>query len=308
MAAPCTFRHLPSSSPCGSSEPLDAAFVAAYVARHHGRVISFVGDSIVRQLFHHLVCLLAPYMDPLESRHPYWECRVLECLNAYTRVVVRHERKSVTLQHRWIKGTLPWPPDLETRLFTAAHTVVFGIGAFLTKSTASVGAALSAWNRTWLQNVQQRGGRVIWVEYFAGHFNSSDGEFVGSSHAEYFTKRRDDQGTYPCVPLSSSHTGAAIARANPRHAESNRFARAAGWTVVETFEQSASRHGEHPGVTDRRGVGNVTDCRHWSACSEVLKQRSSAILQTLIANDHQTTPPAAQARESHGESDIRDRS
>ena len=77
--------------------------------------------------------------------------------------------------------------------------------------------------------------------------------------------------------------GETLARANPRHAETNRVAQRAGWPIVRTFDHAAPRYKEHPGVTARPGVGNVSDCRHWSACSAVLAQRSSAILEMLMA-------------------------
>jgi hypothetical protein len=239
---------------------------------------------VVRQQFLHLVCKLHPHVASVSPSRPvFWQCKTPECLNRLTRVHIRSvTAHSVTLQSRWVKGTVPLPADLEPALFSAnVSALVFGIGAFVRASAAAVEHALSTWDRLWIRAVQLRGARVIFVEYFAGHFNTSDGDFAGSARAEYFrADPKADATGYPCVSLSDQ--AVLLARANPRHNISNQFARKASWHVVTHFEQSRRAFDEHPGHVYRSGVGNVVDCRHWRPCARVLELRTATIMSMLL--------------------------
>lgn len=297
-ASPCVFR-LSTYSACTSALELNATQIASFSSRFDGRTIAFVGDSLVRQQFHQLICLLSRRMDVRTVSRRYWECKTLECLNLFTRIVMRAPATNATviLQSRWLKG-FPIATDLEPHLITSAHAIVFGIGAFVSKSAME--ATMLQWERTWLHDVRVRGGIILWLEYFAGHANTTDGEYAGSSHSEYFTVTQRSTALYPCVPLSEH--GVFLARANPRHADGNRVAHRLGWPIVPTFDQALDRHMDHPGVSPRAGVGNVTDCRHWSACSDVVAHRTVAILEALMVahvHAHVLSPPIVPSEANH---------
>ena len=85
--SPCNFWN--SSAVC-SGEPLNASWVAAFTNTFAGRTVSFVGDSLVRQAFLQLVCLLSAYIvDTVDTtRHRYWDCTSLECLNEFYSVQI----------------------------------------------------------------------------------------------------------------------------------------------------------------------------------------------------------------------------
>ena len=165
--SPCNFWN--SSAVC-SGEPLNASWVAAFTNTFAGRTVSFVGDSLVRQAFLQLVCLLSAYIvDTVDTtRHRYWDCTSLECLNEFYSVQIHspdHHRQShanrsfvVTLQCRWVKGAPVQPSNaIEPQLFTAADVVLFGIGAFIPKKAAIVQSILGTWDQRWLSPVRRRG-------------------------------------------------------------------------------------------------------------------------------------------------------
>ena len=144
----------------------------------------------------------------------------------------------------------------------------------MTRSARAVEQSLAAWDSRWIRAFRARGGATLWLEYFAGHFNTSDGEY----NAPFVSHVAPSTG-YPCVPLSAQ--GVAMARANPRHAASSRFAHRAGWALVPTFDEAVPHHDEHPGVAYRSGFGFMADCRHWCSDSGVLVRRMRTLLAVM---------------------------
>ena len=100
---------------------LPTSEAGALLRRHNGTTLSFLGDSLVRQLFHMLVCLLSVQpglVIDAEPRYRYWRCPHWDCVNQYKRVRLRDPKMglALTMLNKWVMEVLRGPPlDLPTR-------------------------------------------------------------------------------------------------------------------------------------------------------------------------------------------------
>ena len=284
--SPCQFRRPEMQNKCCycesiTSDPTSKTRLdgGAFTSRLNGSIISFVGDSLVRQLFYMLVCLLSSHVDQ-HSSFPYWACDSMACLHNYSRVVVRDPttHAAVILQNKWHPGSFP-RNERDHPLFRDAQIVVFGTGAVL--SQAQVKQVLSTWQTEFLDGFR---GQVIWLEYFGGHFpGSSDGEFEGSSR--HIALERMQNGKSPCAPLVDK--AIMRARSNLRHSVSSKVAQLAGWQELRSFNQSVHEYTDHPGWKNDAGS---LDCRHWcfNPSGGTLVQRVGQLLHLLRPSSRQS--------------------
>ena len=308
VRTPCNFCSI-ISGPQGQCPRISARLMpmnSSLLAALGGKTISFVGDSMVRQQYWMVVCMLSAQIE--QAEHRYWECPTWDCANRFSRVVIRDTvtESRIVLQNQWFGDTRVVE---QPRLFTDAHIILFGIGAFLQPVEDEVQRTIVAWRHEWLDHVQQRGGMVIWLEYFGGHFNSSNGDYEGFEQVRQQTRHafvshgarrpRAAQGVrqgpteaqgdaYPCVPMD--RVAVHNAHTNPRYAVGNRMARISGWPILHTLEQSVPYSVSHLGVKDNRHWWvsadvemsvKVIDCRHWCFPSAVLEKRVLRMVDLL---------------------------
>ena len=297
-------------SPSRSSPPLDSPFNAAHFLRLLGNAtVSFLGDSLVRQQFNMLACMLSPFADLAGARGAqYWsstqKLRTSKDAGGFVRLPFRHEHGRVLLQQQWIHGRPfdePGPTDplsdVDPRILNCS-LLVFGIGAFIPAGE------LRGTLHTWLRHLRMRlpiTARVLWLEYFGGHFDTPTGEFASGIGGEFgggvygFSNERRRVANGTRRSLCKAIDDEDGARAHVRHALGNALSRAAGLGVWPTLNLSLRQPGNHPELAaweeedggdydrDNRSSGRrrVTDCRHFCFPGSVLEVRT-AVLYNLL--------------------------
>ena len=113
-----------------------------------------------------------------------------------------------------------------------------------------------------------RNATVLWLEYFAGHFATVDGEYP---IAPMLARR--------CVSLRN----VTAAREHPMRQHGNAAARSLGVPVLSVFGLSAPMSDDHPG--NARSDSAAADCRHWCFPGPVLESRCQVLYQGLSSAD-----------------------
>ena len=130
----------------------------------------------------------------------------------------------------------------------------------------------------WLSTLKEHryNGKIVWLEYFAGHFDTATGEFPG-----LYQKDSGGKGDVRCAAVTPD-----AARLNPRYYMANRRAQSAGWRLWPVHELSASRHEGHIEWASNHSYRNLRyiDCRHFCFPGAVLEARNEQLL-ALIDSD-----------------------
>ena len=133
-------------------------------------------------------------------------------------------------------------------------------------------------NRTfdrWLSTLEanQYKGTVVWMEYFAGHFDTPTGEFPG-----LYQKDVGGKGDVRCSTVTPD-----ASRQSPRFYTANERALSAGWRLWPVNELSAARHDGHIEWASRISYRNISyiDCRHFCFPGAVLEARNEQLLALL---------------------------
>ena len=130
-----------------------------------------------------------------------------------------------------------------------------------------------------------RNATVLWLEYFAGHFATADGEYpsapmlVGKPRITYREVSNDRAGASRCVSLRN----VTAAREHPMRQRGNAAARSLGVPVLSVFGLSAPMSDDHP--ANAHSDSAAADCRHWCFPGPVLESRCQVLYQGLSSAD-----------------------
>ena len=143
-----------------------------------------------------------------------------------------------------------------------------------------------------------RNAMVLWLEYFAGHFATVDGEYPPMLVGKPKTTYRKPATTYREVMNDRAGEGRCVslrnvtaAREHPMRQRGNAAARSLGVPVLSVFGLSAPMSDDHPANGNARS--DSADCRHWCFPGPVLESRCQVLYQGLSSAD--TTLGAAHA-------------
>ena len=268
-----------------------------------GRSLFFYGDSLLRQQFHQLLCTCRRHVMLESASHAYWRCDpdlpgvtpayARKCLHNSTSIALRpgppeRPERRVWLHWAYTPGTwlreAAWSQRREAPAIwasgsewlsklRAADVVVFGVGAWWAQfGVAEWNASLWSWTAFLDSHVRYENQRV-WLEYFAGHFASSTGEW--SKEAKRATR---------CAPVAAS-----AAAQWPGRIAAEAWARASRTRIWRVAEASLPRHDDHPGslgLQTSLWIGNLPvallfDCRHFCFPGATLAARNRALVELL---------------------------
>lgn len=280
-SAACTIARSFASRVGGKSP--QTVWCAALVRRIHS--VAFVGDSMLRQQFHQLICSCRDLVD-VERTPParrYWRCRSRGCLNGPARVELYEPESGARCVLQYFFAAAHHAPSMAHSLdygidpsVWTSDALVIGIGAWVSSGMPS----LSRW-RDILTTIATRLGRhrfrgaVVWMEYYAGHFATPTGEWGKAAK----------NGT-ACAPVTPMAATSSIGLTAGNEWAGSAAIRAPIWRVAAL---SQPRHLDHPGslaidrdfVLDQMAFAVMMDCRHWCFPGATLEARNRVLVGLL---------------------------
>lgn len=285
-----------------------------FLRSHANRHIAFVGDSMLRQTFEALMCVLGDARCAIEQRGDTYTYMLSEdpwaprhavppngtnsgIGNASTEALIRCQH-NVTISQDWIMrgpvlmSSTQWEQAIVApgHVWRAADVIVFGIGAFPNN------AQQLRHDVTMLHRLFKRSNRtLIWQEYSGAHFPTASGDFhpkmdphpikIPDRIRARLPAPRHDGYRYICQPtdreafLNGSH--------GFRLRSALDFFRGMGENtplVLHDFEETLDAHAQHPDgdmLLKHPQESQPWDCRHFCEPSPVLDSRAIRLVQLL---------------------------
>ena len=259
--------------------------------RAQQRVVLF-GDSLMRDLFTMLVCLLigvsptARVTPPMSGAHfGLHGAIVLELPEGATLTFVWYRREFLP-----VNGSSPPALHVECAAVREAKVLFVNMNGAHQPSAAQMSTDMRNLV-TWLQGTSPAQQRVV-LEYAPAHFSGTP---YGDYDASFFTRPASRGGATPeqrsrCAPHNASLIDVPVPPANNwRRSVIREVAAEYHLPLLGVWDMSARSHDDH---THKMGgglkAGVQTDCRHWCNPGRTLLSWVDAILNLLPRRERPT--------------------